>query len=194
MTKGTDTKMMILEVGLDMASQLGLDAVTIGALASTTQMSKSGLFAHFKSKENIQISILRYAGQLFVQEVVIPALKVEPGIPRIWALVDNWVHWTSHLSGGCIFIPASHDFKSRPGKVRDYLMQQQQVWIDSLRRIALSAIKVGHFRKDIDRDQFAFELYSLLLGFHMYHTLLDYKDIQQRHRLALETLIQRYKS
>ena len=192
MTKGEDTKRMILDIGLDMASRLGLESVSIGELAKAAAMSKSGLFAHFQSKENLQNAILRYAGELFSEGVVVPALKAEAGIPRIRALVDNWVRWTSQLTGGCVFVQASNDFKDRPGKVRDFLLQQQEAWIDSLRRIAQSAIGAGHFRQDMDCDQFAFELYSLLLGFHLYYKLLKNDDIQMRQQTALETLIKRY--
>ena len=167
MTKGEDTKLMILEIGLDMASRFGLESVSIGELAKATGMSKSGLFAHFQSKENLQNDILQHAGRLFADGVVVPALRTEAGIPRIRALVQNWVRWTSKMTGGCIFVQASNDFKDRPGSVRNFLLLQQEAWIDSLRRIAQSAIRVGHFRQDIDCDQFAFELYSLLLGFHL---------------------------
>jgi AcrR family transcriptional regulator len=192
MTKGEDTKLMILEAGLEMASRLGLEDVSIGALAKETHMSKSGLFAHFQSKENLQKDILHHAGYLFSQGVVAPALKTDPGIPRIKALVDNWIHWTSKLTGGCIFVQASNDFNNRPGKIRDFLLLQQETWIDSLSRIAQSAVRVGHFRKDIDCEQFAFELYSLLLGFHLYDKLLENEDIQYRQQTALDTLIKRY--
>ena len=192
MTKGEDTKEMILDIGLDMASRLGLEAVSIGVLAKAAQMSKSGLFAHFQSKENLQIEILRYAGDLFSEGVVNPTLRTEAGISRIRALVDNWVSWTARITGGCIFVQASNDFKDRPGKVRDFLLLQQEAWIDSLRRIARSAIRVGHFRQDMDCDQFAFELYSLLLGFHLYYKLLRIEDTKVRQQAALDTLIKRY--
>ena len=192
MTKGKDTKLMILEIGLDMASQLGLDAVSIGALAKATQMSKSGLFAHFQSKENLQNDILHHAGQIFSEGVVVPALKTKAGIPRIRALVDNWIKWTFQLSGGCIFVQSSNDFKDRPSKVRAYLLGQQKAWIDCLRRLAESAIDAGDFRKGIDCEQFAFELYSLLLGFHLYQKLLKSEDIPERQQTALETLIKHY--
>ena len=192
MTKGQETKEMILEIGLEMASRLGLEAVSIGELAKAARMSKSGLFAHFQSKENLQIEILKFAGDSFAQGVVIPALRVEAGIARIQSLVDNWIAWTAQLSGGCIFIQASNDFKDRPGKVRDFLLQQQEAWIDSLRRIARSAIRVGHFRPEIDSDQFAFELYSLLLGFHLYYKLLHNEDIRERQRESLDALILRF--
>jgi hypothetical protein len=121
-----------------------------------------------------------------------PALKTETGIARIRVLVDNWIRWTSKLEGGCIFVQASNDFVDRPGKVHDYLMFQQQAWVDCLRRIAQSATKVGDFRKDIDCDQFAFELFSLLLGFRYYSKLLKNEDIHKRQQKSLEALIKRY--
>lgn len=192
MTKGEDTKKKILAVGLEMASQLGLESVSIGELAKATRMSKSGLFAHFQSKENLQNDILRYAGRLFSDGVVAPALKTRAGIPRILALTENWIEWTAKLTGGCIFVQAANDLKDRPGKVREFLLLQQEAWIDCLRRIAQSAIRVGDFREDIDCDQFAFELYSLFLGFHLYEKLLEDADTRQRQQTALETLIQHY--
>lgn len=193
MTKGEDTKTAILEAGVDLASRLGLESVTIGALAKATNLSKSGLFAHFQSKENLQIEILRYAGGLFAEVVVVPALKTAAGIKRIEALVNNWQQWEADLTGGCIFVAATSDLKNRPGKVREYLIEQQKEWIDTLRRIAESAIRVGDFREDIDLDQFSFELYSLLLGFHLYDKLLNYEDIEQRQQTALKQLINAYR-
>ena len=193
MAKGEDTKLTVLEAGLDMASQLGLECVTIGNLAKTTNLSKSGLFAHFQSKENLQIEILNYAGQLFSEGVIVPALKADAGIPRIMALVDNWIQWTSELTGGCIFVSASADFSDRPGKVRDVLLHQQEEWIDCLRRIARSAVEAGDFRQDIDDDQFAFDLYSLLLGFHLYYKLLDDAETRKHEETALVRLLNSYK-
>jgi AcrR family transcriptional regulator len=193
MTKGKDTKNMVLEAGLDMASQLGLECVTIGNLAKATNLSKSGLFAHFQSKENLQVEILNHAARAFSEGVIIPALKTKAGIPRIRALVDNWIQWTSELTGGCIFVTASADFTDRPGRVRDVLLNQQKEWIDCLKRIAQSAIAVGDFRKDIDDDQFAFDLYSLLLGFHLYFNLLDDVEIRKRQEAALTRIINSYK-
>lgn len=193
MAKGKDTKFTVLEVGLDMASQLGLECVTIGNLAKATNLSKSGLFAHFQSKENLQIEILNHAAQSFSESVIIPALKIKAGIPRIRALVDNWIQWTSELTGGCIFVSASADFSDRPGKVRDVLLHQQKEWIDCLKRIAQSAVQVGDFRQDIDDDQFAFDLYSLLLGFHLYYNLLDDAEIRKRQEAALTRILNSYK-
>jgi AcrR family transcriptional regulator len=192
MTRGDDRKLSILETGLEIASRLGLEAVTIGSLAKAANMSKSGLFAHFQSKENLQIELLKYAGEIFSRDVVSPALAVPAGIPRIRALVENWIRYSGALTGGCIFVTASTDFKDRPGKVKDLLLQQQHAWIDSLRRIARSAIEAGDFHKDADCYQFAFELYSSLLGFHLYYTLLDSADTQKRQQAALEQLLRAY--
>ena len=193
MTKGKDTKLSVLEAGLDMASQLGLECVTIGNLAKATNLSKSGLFAHFQSKENLQIEILNYAARLFSEGVIIPALKTKAGIPRIRALVDNWIQWESELTGGCIFVSASTDFSDRPGRVRDVLLHQQNQWIDCLRRIAQSAVQAGDFRQDIDLNQFAFDLYSLLLGFHLYYKMLDDAETKQRQETALTRILNNYK-
>lgn len=192
MKKGEQTKQMILEAGLSTASHSGLESVSIGSLAKATGMSKSGVFAHFESKENLQVEILKYAADLFSGGVIVPALKTEAGIPRIKALVNNWIAWTERMTGGCIFVSTSTEFSDRPGKVRKTLLGQQEDWVDCLRRIAQSAIKVGDLRKDIDCDQFAFDLYSLLLGFYLYYELLHNSDTKKRQEAALERLLADY--
>jgi len=194
MSKGEETKLAILETGFSMASTMGLDLVSIGSLAKATNMSKSGLFAHFQSKENLQVEILKHAGDVFAEKIVVPALRTPAGIPRIRALVSNWIQWTSRLRGGCIFVSASSDFTDRPGKVRDFLLHQQEEWLDCLRRIAESAIRVGDFDADIDQDQFAYDLYSLLLGFHLYHNLLKSEETRKRQEKALEQLLRTYQT
>ncbi len=192
MNKGADTKTAILATALDMASRLGLENVTIGALAKATGMSKSGLFAHFQSKENLQIEILEFAGESFSELVVAPALRTKAGVPRIKALVENWIVWGSKLSGGCIFVSASTEFSERPGKVRDFLIRQQRECVYSLCRMAKAAVREGDFREGIDCEQFAFEFYSLLLGFYYYHQLLQDSDTKKRQEIALERLLADY--
>jgi AcrR family transcriptional regulator len=192
MTKGNETKIAILDKALNLTSELGLEGVTIGILANATNMSKSGLFAHFQSKENLQIEILKHAATVFTENVVVPALRAEAGIPRIRALVRNWIDWTSKLSGGCIFIAASIQFNDREGSVRSFLLRQQEAWISTLRKVARSAIKTKEFREDIDCHQFVFELYSLLLGFHLYHHLLHSEDLDTRQSVALNQLFDKY--
>lgn len=193
MTKGSDTKNVILQTALDMASRLSLESVTIGSLAKATGMSKSGLFAHFQSKENLQIEILRFAADDFSSHVILPALRQKAGVNRIKNLVDNWIRWGAKLTGGCIFVSASTEFSERPGKVRDYLLYQQEQWLDFLKRIARSAIQANDFREDIDCDQFAFDLYSLLLGYNYYYILLNDHASKMRQEQALEQLLNAYR-
>ena len=179
---------------MDLASQIGLVAISIGKLAKAIPMSKSGLFAHFKSKENLQLEILEYAAKDFSHNVILPALKVKAGIARIKALVKNWIDWGNKITGGCIFVTAGIEYSDRPGKVRDLLVEQQEQWINSLRRFANSAIKAGELKTNIDTEQFAYDLYSMLLGFHYYHKLLNDIKIIQRQKLALDQLLSKYKS
>lgn len=192
MKKGDDTKNNILTIGLEMASRYGLEDVTIGSLAKTMQMSKSGIFGHFQSKENLQVLIINHAVEDFTENVIVPSLKVERGIPRIKVMVENWIKWGNGLTGGCIFVSANNEFSDRPGLVRDVLLSHQKSWLDSLAKLADSAINAGDFRPDIDINQFAFELYSLLLGFHYYHRMLKDTNTRDKQEKALDQLIKNY--
>jgi len=165
MKKGDETRKKILDKGFELASTLGLECLSIGALAEATQMSKSGLFAHFLSKENLQLKVMEHAGEVFNQVVIVPALKTPAGIQRIRKIMENWVQWTIDLSGGCIFVAAAAEYSDRPGLVQDFIIEQQNAWIGCLERIAKSAVSVGEFRSDTHCRVFAFELYSLILGF-----------------------------
>lgn len=192
MKKGDDTKSNILTTGLEMASQFGLEGVTIGTLAKTMHMSKSGIFGHFQSKENLQVLIINYAVEHFMENVVIPSLKVPRGIRRIKSMVSNWINWGNEFAGGCIFVTAGIEFTDRPGPVQDVLVNHQKSWLGSLAKLAKSAIKAGDFRPDIDTHQFAFELYSLLLGFHYYYQMLKDTNTKDREQKALDQLIKNY--
>jgi len=187
-----DKKSDILQKGLEMASHLSLEALTFGELAKEMKMSKSGLFAHFQSKENLQLEILDYASRYFAREVILPALKEERGIPRIRAIVDNWVSWGSKFSGGCIFVAATTEFNDRPGKIKSRLLDQQKKWVDVLRRIGEAAIKAGDIKPDTDCEQFAFELYSLILGYYYYDQLIEDPKIEQRREKALNQFLKAY--
>jgi AcrR family transcriptional regulator len=156
-------------------------------------MSKSGLYAHFQAKETLQIEILQLAGQIFAASVLVPALRSASGIDRIRRVVANWCAWNENLAGGCVFASACTEYRDRPGKVRDFVLAQQREWLASLRRLAQSALENGDFRADIDTAQFAYELYSNLLGFHLFQNLLDMPDAQQRQARALEQLLDNYR-
>jgi AcrR family transcriptional regulator len=194
MKKGDETRYKILEIGFELASTLGLECLTIGTLAKAAHMSKSGLFSHFHSKENLQLSVMGYADDLFLKEVVIPALKTPAGIPRVKKIMENWVDWSRRTSGGCIFVSAAAEFADRPGPVRDFIREQHDRWIDCLRRIADSAVKAGDFKPDTDCDLFAFELYSLILGFYLYHNSLGYERADALMADAFHRLVLSYQS
>lgn len=194
MGKGKDTKNEILKIALDIASQSSLESVTIGSLAKATNMSKSGLFAHFQSKENLQIAILEFAATDFIDQVVLPTLKTKAGITRIRALAEYWIEWAQRLKGGCIFVTASTEFSERPGKIRDFLLAQQKSWILALKKICRSAIRNNDLPEGIDCDQFAFDMYSLLMGYHYYSILLRNDESKQHQEKALERLLDTYQS
>jgi AcrR family transcriptional regulator len=146
--------------------------LTIGDLARAVGMSKSGLFAHFQSKEQLQIDVLREASERFIDDVVRPAIKLARGEPRVVALFQRWLQWVKDLPGGCPFVAAAGELDDREGAVRDFLVRSQQDWISTLTRAAKIAVDEQHFGDRISPRQFAFELHSLMLGYHFHHRLL----------------------
>src|SRR3954463_7915747 len=151
MTKGDETRSAVLGSALSLATQLGLEGITIGKLAEHCGMSKSGLFAHFSSKENLQVAILEEASARFVALVVAPALKKPRGEPRLRALFDNWLAWSKvdFMPGGCIFVQAGVELDDRPGPARDRYIAGQRDWLATLAGAARIAIEEKHFRKDL---------------------------------------------
>jgi AcrR family transcriptional regulator len=139
MGKGAETRDLILRRALDLASIDGLEQLTIGLLAKTVGMSKSGLFAHFKSKEQLQLSVLQAATERFVRDVVSPALRRPRGRPRVEALFELWLAWESAFPGGCPYQAAIVEFDDRPGVVRDYLVETQRDWQDAITQ----AVRIG---------------------------------------------------
>ncbi|MBX3191579.1 MAG: TetR/AcrR family transcriptional regulator [Labilithrix sp.] len=190
-TKGEDTRSAVLGTALSLATQLGLEGVTIGKLAEHVGMSKSGLFAHFSSKENLQIAILDEAAERFVANVVAPALKKPRGEPRLRALVDNWLAWSKSdfLPGGCIFVVAAVELDDRPGPARDRLIAGQRDWLGTLAGAARIAVEEKHFRKDLDVEQVAHELYSIAYGYHFLRRVGDPAKAEKRARAAFERVL-----
>jgi AcrR family transcriptional regulator len=192
MGKGEETKQAIVDQALDLVSTVGLDKLTIGTLAGATGMSKSGLFAHFKSKEQLQLQVLEEARQRFVDIVIAPALKSPRGEARIRAMFESSMkQWEDDLPGGCIFHAVSAELDDQPGPARDYLVQTQRDYADTLRRAAEIAIEEGEFRKDLDLDQFAFELGSITPAYHHFGRLLGDPGAAQRARTMFEGLLAR---
>jgi AcrR family transcriptional regulator len=190
MGKGADTKDAILDRALALARGLGLEGVTLGTLASKTGLSKSGLFAHFQSKEKLQLQILELGAERFVDEVFRPALKKARGLPRIRALFEKWLAW-ANLPGGCLFLAASVEFDDQPGPVRDELVRQQKRLLGTLQHSAELAIEERHFAKGLDTAQFAWELHSILAGYHLLQRLLSDPRAEARAHKAFEALIER---
>ena len=192
MSKGAQTRERIIYRAMRLASRDGLGGLTIGSLADELAMSKSGLFAHFRSKDELQLQVLQAAAAHFVEVVLRPAFAAPRGVPRIRALVDRWLAWdadTERLPGGCIFTAAAVELDDHPGALRDYLVGTQRDWLGALARAADIAVTAGHFRADVDREQFAFELHALMLGHHHQRRLLGDPRADDRVRIAIERLI-----
>jgi len=165
--KGQQTRAAILDAALGLASQMGLEGLSIGALAEVTQMSKSGVFAHFGSREELQISVIREYHARFEDEVFFPAITEPRGVPRLRALVERWLRRVSvEVDSGCIYISGAVEFDDRPGPVRDALASMVLAWHAALARAIRLAIEVGHLRPDTDPDQMLFELHGLILALH----------------------------
>jgi len=189
MTKGQDTKQRILNHALDLASTVGVEGLSIGGLAKATEMSKSGLFAHFNSKADLQIEVLETAAAHFIETVVAPSLREARGEPRVRALFDRWLAWETLRTGGCPFMGASFELDDRPGPVRDALVATQKDWVGTLIRAIEIAIDEGHFRQDVDAAQLAFEIYGAFMSFHLHHRLLRDSQAHTRATNAFEQLL-----
>jgi AcrR family transcriptional regulator len=191
MSKGEETRQAILGRAAQMASLEGLHGLTIGGLASRAGLSKSGLFAHFHSKETLQVETLRFAAQLFVDKVVRPALKAPRGVERVVAVFERWLGWAEAdvLEGGCIFVAAASELDDRPGPVRDELVRQQRDWLELIANVCRTAIAEGHFGTHVDAEQFAHDLHGVMLSYHHARRLLRDPRAQERARRGFETLV-----
>jgi AcrR family transcriptional regulator len=191
MSKGEETRAVILDQALAETSRLGLEGLSIGSLARECGMSKSGLFAHFGSKEDLQLQVLETAIERFAEAVVRPALARPRGEPRVRALFENWVGWAeaSFLPGGCVFISAANELDDRPGALRDRLVSSQQQWLAVIARAARIAQEEGHFRAELDPEQFAYELYAVALAYHHFRRLLRDPDSRKHAHQAFEDLL-----
>lgn len=167
MHKGQQTRAAILEAALGLASHMGLEGLSIGALAELMQMSKSGVFAHFGSREELQISVVREYHARFEEEVFFPAIAEPRGLPRLQALFERWVRRVSvELDSGCIYISGAVEFDDRPGPVRDALAEMVRAWHAALERAIRMAIAEGQLRADTDPAQMLFEIHGLILALH----------------------------
>jgi AcrR family transcriptional regulator len=185
--KGDRTRAAILDHAVDIASLEGLEGLTIGRLAENLGMSKSGLFAHFGSKEELQLATLEAAGERFLDQVFRPALKAPRGYPRLLALCDGWLEYVERdvFPGGCFFAAASFEFDGRSGPVRDAVEATMNDWVAAIETAIRMAKQEGHLRADVDPAQIAFEINALFFGANFAHNLRKDKRSLDKARVAI---------
>ncbi len=188
--KGQQTRAAILDAALGLASQMGLEGLSIGALAEVTAMSKSGVFAHFGSREELQIAVIREYHHRFEEEVFFPALREPRGVPRLRALFERWLRRVSvEVDHGCIYISGAVEFDDRPGPVRDALVSMVRSWHEALQRAIGLAIEDGQLDPATDVQQMLFEVHGLILALHHDARLMRIPGATERARRAFERLI-----
>ena len=193
--KGQQTKAAIVDAALGLASQIGLEGLSIGALAEITGMSKSGVFAHFGSREELQISVVREYHERFEREVFYPAMQAPRGIPRLQAMFDNWMVQTSaEIDSGCIYISGAVEFDDRAGPVRDALASSVTSWQAAVRRAVEQAQEEAHLTREVDPMQVAFEVHGLILALHYEARFLKVPGAADRARQGFARILERYRA
>lgn len=193
MSKGAETRAAVLDEGARQLSLVGLGGLTIGLLADKAQLSKSGLFAHFRSKEVLQLAVIDWSCELFAERVIRPALKAPRGEPRLRALFDRMLRWDNgdlSLPGGCFFAGVSSELDDAPpGPVRDRFVQAERDYEDTIATVFRTGITEGQFHPDADPDQYAFDIKGVLLSYHNASRLLADPKAEDRARTAFEALL-----
>lgn len=191
MTKFDSTHERVLQAGLEIVSERGVTGVSFGGLAERAGLSKSGLFAHFRSKEDLQLEILRFAEGEFEREVVVPALEAPEGLPRLRAFFGRWLGWAPRcgLPGGCPLAGAMFELDDVQGPVRDHLIESQRAWSVAVLGLIGEAVALGHLREDLDAEQFAWELSGIYLAHHVSQRLMRDPDADARAHAAFESLL-----
>ncbi len=192
MSKGSETRERILDRAFRMAGQSGLAGLTIGALADELGVSKSGLWAHFGSKEELEVQILQVASRRFQEAVLKPALAAPRGEARLRKLFEGWLRWVTDPSmpGGCLFVAAAAELDDRQdSRARDTIVGLEKELALSLARIARGAIEQGQFRAEVDCDQLAFELHAIILGYSHSRRLLRDGGAEKKARAAFDRLL-----
>ena len=191
MRKGEETREAILDRAMTLASRVGLDGLTIGALAEELELSKSGLFAHFKSKEALVVQVLELAAERYRRAVIEPVLDEPRGEPRVRALFERTLRWPEVVPqpGGCIFVAASVELDDQPGPARDLLVRQRKEWLEFVAGAVQRAKDCAHFHASVDPEQFAYEMEGIVLMWHHASRLLRDPRADERAHRAFETLL-----
>lgn len=191
--KGQQTKAAIVDAALGLATQIGLEGLSIGALAEVARMSKSGVFAHFGSREELQLSVVREYHERFEAEVFYPALQAERGLPRLRQLFANWTQRTSaEIDSGCLYISGAAEFDDRPGPVRDALVSSVKSWLAAVYRAVVQARDEGHLAPDMDAEQMVFEIHGLILALQYEARFLRSAKSLQYTAVGFENILARY--
>lgn len=192
--KRASTRDLILDHAYALARKDGLEGLSIGTLAADVGMSKSGVFAHFGSREDLQLAVLDVGGQRFAAQVLLPALKQPRGLPRLRAIVVNWLEWAHEHHSGCVLLSAVNEYDGRNGALHDKVVSQQADWRGGLQTAIAQAATEGHLRPDTDTAQLAFEIYALMLGLHHDAGLFGFDEAGQRAVQAFERLWRSWQS
>ena len=195
MRKGELTRAAILEVALDLASRDGLEGLTIGLLADKMNMSKSGVFAHFGSREDLQSEVLKLYHSNFEREVFFPSIKEARGLPRLKAMYARWIkRVTVEIASGCIYISGAVEYDDRPGPIREELAGMVRAWQTALLRCVEQTIAIGHMKQDTDPHQVVFEMYGLILALHHDARFLRMPGSVNRAQVGFDRLIEHYRT
>jgi AcrR family transcriptional regulator len=186
--KGAATRDSIIDRAYDIACSAGLEGLSLGPLAQSVGMSKSGVFAHFGSREDLQLAVLDAAAQRFGEAVLIPALKEPRGLPRLRAIALNWFEWVRNTSGGCVLLGSVSEYDDRPGPLRERVLHSQRRWRAELHRAAQLAIDSGELAAGCDPDQLVFELYAVALAVHHDAGLFGFDTARTHGERALQSL------
>jgi len=191
--KGQQTKAAIVDAALGLATHIGLEGLSIGALAERMQMSKSGVFAHFGSREELQVSVVREYHVRFEDEVFFPAMKATRGLPRLRALFGNWIARTAvEIDQGCIYISGAIEFEDREGPVRDALVASMTLWLNALKRAVSQAKASGELSPETDEAQVTFEIHGLILTLHYQARFMRSTDALARAQTSFDHIMARY--
>lgn len=191
--KGQQTKQAIVETALGLATHFGLESLSIGTLADGMGMSKSGVFAHFGSREELQISVVREYHRCFEQEVFYTALSAPRGVARLRALFSNWMRRSSvELDSGCIYISGAIEYDDRPGPVRDALVESVMTWHSAMRRAISQAKELGELVQALDEDQMLFEIHGLILALHYDARFLKNPGSIERALTGFDNILSRF--
>ena len=192
-SKGAATRELILEQAYQLARHDGLEGLSIGSLALSVGMSKSGVFAHFGSREDLQLALLDFVSTRFVEFIKLPALKKPRGLPRLRAMIESWSEWGRIHQSGCVLLSAAVEYDGRQDStLREHVRQQQSAWRDEIKRAVGLAVQVGDLRSDTDPSLLAFEIYALMLGLHHDAGLFGWEEANRHTSAALDRLFASY--